>query len=37
MKSTSSGSGFRSVRAIASTPRSATSARRISLSISFFS
>ena len=35
MKSTSSGSGLRSVRAIASTPRSATRRRRISASISF--
>ena len=35
MKSTSSGSGLRSVLAIASTPRSATSRRRISASISF--
>ena len=34
MKSTSSGSGLRSVRAIASTPRSATSRRRISASTS---
>ena len=34
MKSTSSGSGLRSVLAIASTPRSATSRRRISASIS---
>ena len=33
MKSTSSGSGLRSVRAIASTPRSATRRRRISASI----
>ena len=37
MKSMSSGSGLRSVRAMASTPRSATSRRRISASISFFS
>ena len=37
MKSTSSGSGLRSVLAIASTPRSATSRRRISASISFLS
>ncbi len=36
MKSTSSGSGLRSVFAIASTPLSATSLRRISDSISFF-
>ena len=36
MKSTSSGSGLRSVRAIASTPRSATSRRRISASIISF-
>ena len=35
MNSTSSGSGLRSVLAIASTPRSATSRRRISASISF--
>ncbi len=34
MKSTSSGSGLRSVRAIASTPRSATRRRRISASTS---
>ena len=33
MKSTSSGNGLRNVRAIASTPRSATSRRRISASI----
>jgi hypothetical protein len=35
MKSTSSGSGLRSVLAIASMPRSATRRRRISASISF--
>src|SRR4030095_7598509 len=34
MKSTSSGSGLRSVRAMASTPRSATSRRRVSASLS---
>ena len=37
MKSTSSGSGLRSVLAMASTPRSATRRRRISASISFLS